>query len=183
MKSKKQKRKKITMIISIIVIMIIAIGISYAYYITQKRSGEQTIVTGVLDLNFTETSTLRLTNAIPIRDEDVENDASEINFTIENTGDVDIYTTINLEEVTMSDLLKTEDFNWALYENDVKVSTGNFSAGTSTYNIGENLFISASQTKRYTVRIWIRDTQSDQTSLTGSTFSAKVTATGYSINQ
>lgn len=178
-----KKKTKHIKIISITLLIILAIGVSLAYLLPEIKSEKQKITSGTLDLTFTETNTLNLTNAIPINDEDVESMASEISFTVKNTGTIDINTTIKLEDVIMSDVLKTTDFNWALYENDVKVLTGNFSAGTSTYNIGENLFISAGQTKRYTVRIWIRDTQSDQTSLTGATFSAKVSVIGFSINE
>lgn len=182
MKVKKNKKTNIIKIVSIFTFIIAIMGISYAFFIHQVGSKEEIVTSAVLDLKFSETSTLRLKNSVPIRDADVENDASEINFTIQNTGNVDMKTTISLDSVVMSDVLKTEDFNWALYENDTKVKTGNFSTGASTYTLSNDLLIKAGITKRYTVRIWIRDTGLDQSSLTGSTFSAKVTATGYSVN-
>ena len=180
MEEKIHKRKKIIKIVSLVISIVLVIGISYAYFITEEETGEQTTTVGNLDLTFTESTVLRLTNAIPLRDEDVENSASEIPFLITNTGTVNIYTSINLDSVTMSDALKIYDFKWALYEGDNKVTTGDFSSGASSYNLANNLLIRPSETNRYMVRIWVSSSSLDQSTLSASTFSATVSAKGYS---
>jgi len=179
MKKKNSKNKIIKIVVSI-VLSLALIGGSLAYFIAQKETEGPTITSGVLDILFADTGTLRLTNAVPINDADVEDSASEINFNIRNTGTVNMYTVINLEEIVISDLLKIPEFKWALYENDVKVSEGNFSEGESTYELANNRLIGPSKTKKYSIKIWISSTIDDQSSLFGSTFSAKVTAKGYS---
>ena len=135
-----KKEKNILMISSLVVVLALVLGISFAYFMAQDSSEEQTVTTANLDIDYADGSPIANASglsplirevALPTQDETgkvtTAGKAVTKNFTIKNTGTEKMYVHISLEDITTtklneegvaisSDDLKRYDFMWSLYE-------------------------------------------------------------------
>lgn len=178
------KKKYILQIVLVSLFAFIIVGTSLAIFLAKGSGSLNNITTNQLvDITYSEGSTLRLTNNLPIFPEEVDTKASEFSFTVTNPNSKAVYTTIDLTNITMTSVLKNYDFKWALYDGSTKVVTGSFIdaplSSSETFNLGNNLVISANASKTYKIRIWLNETGEVQ-NFQGSSFNAKVKVTAYS---
>ena len=147
--------KKLPVIIAAVTIVVFCIGIAYAYF-TARISGNDTVssatvTVGKLMIDFDTTEYISNQYGELIQDSEKESKAD--------------------------DNLKSSDFKWELVKNDTVLSSGNFSdIGTSTtLNLTPNYQrLEVNNTDKYIFRIWLSETDVDQSSLYNGTFSAKI---------
>ena len=135
-----KKEKNILMISSLVVVLALVLGISFAYFMAQDSSEEQTITTANLDIDYADGSPIAnaaglspLIREVALPTQDTTGKVTTAgkavtkNFTIKNTGTEKMYVHISLEDITTtklneegvavsSDDLKRYDFMWSLYE-------------------------------------------------------------------
>ena len=179
--------KKITYsIVAILMIVLITIGATYAYFSAEKSTDLQTVTTGTLTMGFTNGEIVRATGITPINDNEIKTKATELPFTVTNTGSQHMKLTIKLTDITIADDLKDVDFRWGLYNADTNLGVS-FGIFKDTVTGGEEILLrdvildAGSATKNYVLRIWIHDDGSLQNYMQGETFSGKVTVTGEAI--
>ena len=179
--------KKITYsIVAVLMIVLITIGATYAYFSAEKSTDLQTVTTGTLTMGFTNGNIARATGITPISDSEIKTKATELPFTVTNTGNQHMKLTIKLTDITIADDLKDVDFRWGLYnaDTDKGVSFGILKYATTG---GEEILLrdvildAGSPTKNYILRIWIHDDGAEQNYMQGETFSGKVTVTGEAV--
>ena len=95
---KKFQNKKILLILVAVVLLI---GITYAYFRVIKYTEEITGKIGGFDITYESSSEIRLENAYPIRDYEVEDEAYENKFKISNNGKKDIYVKLAISDITL----------------------------------------------------------------------------------
>ena len=179
--------KKITYaVVAILLIVLVTIGATYAYFSAQASTGVQTVTTGTLTMNFTNGQIVRATGITPIKDSEIKTKATELPFTVTNTGNKHMKLTIKLTDITIDDALKDVDFRWGLYnaDTDKGVSFGIFKyseTGKEEILLRDVILDSSSATKNYKLRIWIHDNNELQNEMQGKTFSGKVTVYGEAI--
>ena len=175
-----KKKKLISQIVLTSVFGLIIIGTSLAIFFARASGGLNNITTkDLVDVTYTEGSTLRLTSNTPIFEDEIEDKATEFNFTVRNPNSTPVYASIDLSSISMSSALKSYDFKWALYDGSTKITTGSFIDAGTTLNLYNNSVINGNSSKNYKIRIWLNETGETQ-NLQGTSFTSKVEVTAYS---
>ena len=185
MEEKKRNNKIILAVIGIIMILGIIGGVTYAYFSAQANTETQTITTAKLDIGFTNGDIIRAIDIEPIDDVDIKTKATELPFSVTNTGNKHTNITIKLTDIVIAEELKDIDFRWGLYNADTDngLAFGIFKniGNSKEMTIYKDTIIEAADpdiTKNYILRIWIHDNGALQNELQEKTFSAKVQVTG-----
>ena len=133
---KNNKRKKIIIIGIIFIFLLAAIGITYAYFSSRKSTEYQEIDVGHFSIAYLDDSetTINLTNAVPIREDEIFEKAAKIGFSVKNDGDYDAILRLDLVDINMSANLGTNYMYWALYDNSTLLNKGNFGCETELTN-------------------------------------------------
>ena len=170
----------------------LAFGVSYAYFtltVTGNDSVNETrITTGTLSINYSYGDTINNSNIMLIDDTDKLTRAESISFSITNTSaNLNGAYLVYLDDLTISNNLKSTDFKWELVKNGTATFAGDFSTAvtgtpltlTSMALTNGTLSpipqtISYGNTDNLVLRIWLSKTQADQNALLGGSFSAKV---------
>lgn len=177
---KVKKKKLIGQIVLTSIFGLIIIGTSLAIFFARASGGLNNITTkDLVDVTYTEGSTLRLTSNTPIFEDEIESKATEFNFTINNPNSTPVYASIDLTDISMSSSLKDYDFKWGLYEGDTKLTTGSFVDAGTTLNLYNNSVINGNSSKTYKIRIWLNETGETQ-NFQGTSFTSKAEVTAYS---
>ena len=151
-----KEKRIIYLIMGVCSILILLIGITTAWF--EWRSEVDTNVTfNVEGLNITYEGepTVIKGNLYPTM---YMNNTDNIihNFSLVTTSNIEIYSKISLEIITLPDELKHESFRWNLYKDSTQISSGSFQNAT----VGTNILLSSNETitttkSNYTLYIWI----------------------------
>ncbi len=179
----KTKKKYIVLAIVTVVISIVAlIGASYAL-LTMTIEGEKkvSLTAGILRVDFEEGDNINLENAAPMTDAQGQK-LTPYTFTITNTGNINAYYHVSLEEEATNTLtnsyLKMRLTNDAGYDSGVvQVS----SYGTGTFDIKSEETLEPSDTVTYTLWMWL-DYNADN-SAQGKEYKSKIVVTSYDRKQ
>ena len=179
----KTRKKYIVLVIVTIVISVIAlIGASYAL-LTMTIEGDKkiTLTAGILKVDFEEGDNINLDNAAPMTDTQGQK-TTPYTFTITNTGNINAYYHVSLEEEATNTLansyLKMRLTNNQGYDSGVvKVS----SYGTGTFNIKSEETLEPEDTVTYTLWMWL-DNDADN-SAQGKEYKSKIVVTSYDREQ
>ena len=179
----KTKKKYIVLVIVTIVISVIAlIGASYAL-LTMTIEGDKkiTLTAGILKVDFEDGNYINLDNAAPMTDAQGQK-LTPYTFTITNTGNINAYYHVSLEEEATNTLtnnyLKMRLTNDAGYDSGVvKVN----SYGTGTFDIKGEETLEPSDTVTYTLWMWL-DYNADN-SAQGKEYKSKIVVTSYDREQ
>ncbi|HIR58988.1 MAG TPA: hypothetical protein IAB38_02960 [Candidatus Onthousia excrementipullorum] len=175
----KTRKKYIVLVIVTIVISVIAlIGASYAL-LTMTIQGDKkiTLTAGILKVDFEDGNYINLDNAAPMTDAQGQK-LTPYTFTITNTGNINAYYHVSLEEEATNTLtnnyLKMRLTNDAGYDSGVvQVS----SYGTGTFDIKSEETLEPSDTVTYTLWMWL-DNDADN-SAQGKEYKSKIVVTSY----
>lgn len=184
-----EKKKKIVLtVIGILVLVVGIVGLTYAYFIARGQSEEIIVTSNSLKIGFAQGNLIRATDIEPIEDVEIKTSATELPFSVTNTGDKHLNLTIKLIDINISEEFKDIDFRWGLYnaDTDMGLSFGTFKdIGTEKeITIYKDTIIDAADpdiTNNYKLRIWIHENGADQVDLQDKTFSGKVEVTGEKI--
>ena len=179
----KTKKKYIVLVIVTIIISVIAlIGASYAL-LTMTIEGDKkiTLTAGILKVDFTDGNYINLDNVAPMTDTQGQK-TTPYTFTITNTGNINAYYHVSLEEEATNTLansyLKMRLTNNQGYDSGVvKVS----SYGTGTFNIKSEETLEPEDTVTYTLWMWL-DNDADN-SAQGKEYKSKIVVTSYDRKQ
>ena len=172
--------KKYALIFLILLAIILLIGTSYAL-LRSSEQGENTYVmsVGLLEVTFqdSETNSLSLENAVPMTDNEGKNQASELTFTIKNTGDLAAGYDVYIEETSTSPEFKTV-IRFISNKND----TGYNSPKTLSedYYIEQDGVLAVGESATYKVKLWLSET-ADNTYM-NKTFTARIVVDSYQTN-
>ena len=175
----KTKKKYIVLAIVTVVISIVALlGASYAL-LTMTIEGDKkiTLTAGILKVDFEDGNYINLENAAPMTDAQGQK-LTPYTFTITNTGNINAYYHVSLEEEATNTLtnsyLKMRLTNDAGYDSGVvQVS----SYGTGTFDIKSEETLEPSDTVTYTLWMWL-DNDADN-SAQGKEYKSKIVVTSY----
>jgi len=172
------KENKWKSIIITFLLIVLAFGISYAAFYKSSEGTVKTGSIGNLDVTYTEGETFYFINSMPLLEEEAYEFAPTFNFSIKNTGNALAYAEISLSEIVVDDVLKNdENFKWALYEGDTKLSEGNFQDATTKLSLKKNISIAKSATKSYALKVWINDNGGNQNYLLNKNMNCKISVT------
>src|SRR5574344_1063634 len=180
-----EKKKSYKYLIIIAIIIPVLFGISYAYYLAVIKGNNSSVkgtATNTFDINLVTDSGgyITATNMIPIVSDDIANLSNKGVFkVVAGNNEHKVTYSLSLTNISISTNLKVADFKWDLINKDTttSIASGNFASVSSTLTLASNLTIEANTTTNYELRIYILETDSDQTSQMNGTFSAKVTLT------
>lgn len=185
MEKTKHKFNPIKLIVLCISLLVLSFSLSYAYftvgvnYTSTAEERKQTVNTATLDIDFITSEYINNNSIQLIKAEEVETLSEKSIFNIKNIDGAtyDSKYNISLKELTISDNFKSQDFKWSLVKNNEEIATGNFSSANS----GEDILLTSSpivllsnETHNYELRIWLQETDLDQSSLYDGIFQAKV---------
>ena len=178
-----ERRKYIIISVIVITISIIAlIGTSYAL-LTMNIEGEKEIslTAGILKVDFSEGNNINLENTVPMSDNQGLK-TTPYTFTITNTGNIDAYYHISLEEDSNNALsnsyLKMRLINDKGYDSGVvKVN----SYGIGTFDVMNEQVLEQSDNTTYTLWMWL-DENADN-SAQGKIYQSKIVVTSYDRKQ
>ena len=174
------ERKKyiIISVVTIVISVIALIGASYAL-LTMTIQGDKkiTLTAGILKVDFEDGNYINLDNAAPMTDAQGQK-LTPYTFTITNTGNINAYYHVSLEEEATNTLtnnyLKMRLTNDAGYDSGVvQVS----SYGTGTFDIKSEETLEPSDTVTYTLWMWL-DNDADN-SAQGKEYKSKIVVTSY----
>ena len=151
----KLSKKQIIVIVSLLVAVLI-IGVTIAYFMSRQTGAEQTITSGNLSITYTNENAFNLTGLIPLAEEEVQDKASKIEFTITNNGNLKAYVEIGMTDITIPNEFKNQDFMYAIYDEDNNmITSGDFSGiGNNTdITMYRNIEFNPQDSKDYTAYI------------------------------
>ena len=179
MKNKKRRNKYVAITIAMILISIIAlIGASYALLtLTVEGNKKITLTAGILKVDFSEGDTINLDNTAPmINNQGLK--TTPYTFTITNTGNINAYYHVSLEEDINNTLdnsyLKMRITGSNGYDSGV-VRVSNYGKGTFEI-IGENT-LEPSDDVTYRLWMWLDENAGNETQ--GKTYQSKIVVTSY----
>lgn len=166
-----------TIIISCLLVVLV-FSISYAVFFKSGTGTAKSGSIGTLNVTYTDGETLNFVNSMPLLENEVFEYAPSFEFSVKNTGNVVAYAEISLTNIVIDPTLKTEEnFRWALYEGETKLSSGTFENVGTTLSLKKNISMAASATKTYNLKVWINDNGGDQNHLLNATMTGKISAT------
>ena len=160
-----------TLIVSLLIIAgtLILMGTTYAYFTAIAVSDEQVVKSGTLELTYHTGKDIQATNIIPTEEEN----AYVHQFTVENTGTLDVHYNISMSEIS---LLKdnvdvmSKNLSWSLYKTNENYSSeelvknGNFYLesgyieGTKELVIKTGIELSPQEKDYYVLKVWLQET-------------------------
>ena len=177
--------KKKYIIISVIVIsisIIALLGTTYAL-LTMTIEGDKkiTLTAGILKVDFTEGNNINLDNIAPMTDKQGLK-TTPYTFTITNTGNINAYYHVSLEEDSNNTLsnnyLKMRLTNDKGYDSGI-VKVNNY--GTGTFDVMNEQILEPSDNTTYTLWMWL-DEDADN-SAQGKIYQSKIVVTSYDRKQ
>ena len=180
----KTRKKYIVLVIVTIVISVIAlIGASYAL-LTMTIEGEKkvSLTAGILKVDFAEGDNINLDNVAPMTDAQGQK-TTPYTFTITNTGNINAYYHVSLEEEEATNTLTNSYLKMRL-TNDAGYDSGVVqvsSYGTGTFDIKSEETLEPSDTVTYTLWMWL-DYNADN-SAQGKEYKSKIVVTSYDRKQ
>ena len=179
----KTRKKYIVLVIVTIVVSVVALlGASYAL-LTMTLEGDKTITltAGILKVDFTDGNYINLDNAAPISDAQGQK-LTPYTFTITNTGNINAYYHVGLEEED-TNTLDNSYIRMKLTNNkgyDSGISNVNM-YGTGTFNIKSEEVLEPGDKVTYTLWMWL-DEAADN-SAQGKEYKSKIVVTSYDREQ
>ena len=177
--------KKKYIIISVIVIsisIIALLGTTYAL-LTMTIEGDKkiTLTAGILKVDFTEGDNINLDNIAPMTDKQGLK-TTPYTFTITNTGNINAYYHVSLEEDSNNTLsnsyLKMRLTNDKGYDSGVvKVN----SYGTGTFDVMNEQVLEPSDNTTYTLWMWLDNNAGNE--VQGTLYQSKIVVTSYDRKQ
>ena len=171
-----KEKRIIYLIMGVSSILILLIGITTAWF-EWKSEIDTNVTFNVSGLNITYEGepTVIKGNLYPTM---YMNNTDNIihNFSLVTTSNIEIYSKISLEIITLPDELKHESFRWNLYKDSTQISSGSFQNAT----VGTNILLSSNETitttkSNYTLYIWIDGEHYDNPlTMSGKTFEFKL---------
>ena len=175
----KTKKKYIIISVSIVLVSIIAlIGTTYALLtMTIEGDKEITLTAGILKVDFTEGDNINLDNTAPMTDAKGQK-TTPYTFTITNTGNINAYYHVSLEEdinnTLTNNYLKMRLTNDQGYDSGV-VSVSSY--GTGEFDIKSEETLEPSDKVTYQLWMWL-DNNADN-SAQGKIYQSKIVVTSY----
>lgn len=178
--------KKIIIILSITITLLMSImmGVSYGWYAYSNAESELTGSTlkEKPTIIFAQTEYIYSNQTTPIYDEDRYTYGNKNSFTItigENLKEYETGIEISLQNIAMSQELKTANYKYELLVDGVKIADGDFSSiGESTTLTLQPMTLmipkSYPQTYTYELYTWLSEDETNQNELMNKVFSAKV---------
>ena len=171
-----KEKRIIYLIMGVSSILILLIGITTAWF-EWKSEIDTNVTFNVSGLNITYEGepTVIKGNLYPTM---YMNNTDNIihNFSLVTTSNIEIYSKISLEIITLPDELKHESFRWNLYKDSTQISSGSFQNAT----VGTDLLLTPYETitttkSNYTLYIWIDGEHYDNPlTMGGKTFEFKL---------
>ncbi len=162
---KKENKKQIAKItVFLTSIFIIFLSVTYAFInVTINGTRRQVITVGNLDIDLEEDDNFTIDNTLPVYDE-VGMLSKSFNFRLINNSDEKASYVLSLEDITTGEKLSYTDVKLGL--------TKNGETSISTLSDLENLLIDTgliggNETIEYNLRLWIKDTVTDNETIQG----------------
>ena len=160
--TKMAKRQLTVTLCSIFGVTLLTIGSAFSMFTTQAVGEEQVIKVGTLNIDFGEDAdgTLSLTGNYPM-DDVTGNGTAPYTFTIKNTGSLETYYTVKLEDDT--EMIEQENCTGSLIDkNQVKYSIDAGAPGIlgeieTNSNIIDQGMLANGASKTYNLRLWIKE--------------------------
>ena len=179
---KTRKKYVILVIVTIVISVIALIGASYAL-LTMTLEGDKkiTLTAGILKVDFTDGNYINLDNVAPMTDAQGQK-TTPYTFTITNTGNINAYYHVSLEE-DVNNTLNNSYLKMRLTSDNgydsgvVKVS----SYGTGNFEIKGEETLEPSDKVTYTLWMWLDETADN--SAQGKEYKSKIVVTSYDRKQ
>ena len=181
---KKNKRNNtIKIVLFILTLIILGFGMTYAYFTATVRGNEEASLAefsaGGIVIDFDTSAYINSENIELISDEDKETSSEQNKFTVslKTSTSKSVTYLLSLNNITITDNLKSADFKWELLRNGSIINSGDFSEiGTATTMklTSTAVTMTYNQQDSYIFRIWLSNTDQDQSNLYNGEFSAKI---------
>ena len=167
-------------IIHILSIIVLLLCSTLAYFIAIDESKNISITTELSKLVYSDNNdTITVGNLIPIKDEEMEEKASKVSFSMENTGTSTLYSDISITNIRIDEELVNLDFKWALYNDNGEITHSNFrNIHNNKILLTKNIKIKPNQKFNYILYMWISENGDDQNYTISRKMNYKITITG-----
>ena len=176
-----KRNVKILIILAIIALVAFALGATYAYFTAGVKGNDKAssvnVTTGRLILDFQTSDYISNQKGELLKSSEVSEKADKTVFTVKHAENSTAPATYSLElqDLNVSENLQTADFKWQLEKGSSIVASGTFAnvtGDTMQLITGQTLNVGSEDT--YTLRVWLEETEEDQSALFSGTFSGKV---------
>ena len=171
----------------ILSLVIISVVVSYAYFtVSVNNDGEvyQTVITsGSLKMGFENSQYFDVDNMVILESSEIAQKSEKSYFDVRNTGTVNASYDLYFN-TTLTNNLISPDFKWELLVDGVSISNGTFasitknttgSTTTASFKITtDQLTLNPKEKNSCEFRVWLQETNQNQTSLTEGTMSGNV---------
>lgn len=172
-------------IVLILTLIVMIIGATFAYFKlvgSQKEEGT-VLYTGSLKINYINGTEIDNPELLPIDsvNYNTHNNVYRNNFAIESTGTLDQTISVDLE-VTRNDFSENA-LRYTLYSSQGKeLSSGNVPK-SGTINLANNVYLSSGAKANYTLIIWWKNGEGDQSMEISSIITGKINAEAKQIRR
>lgn len=177
-----EKKGIINAILVVFLVIIVGIGIASSYaYFTNEVTGQESetnfrVQATNFNVNFLTSKYINMSGALPIDSSEISSKAEHTDFTVSVSNNSSVKYDIYLSNISISNNLKVADLKWQLLSNDIIINSGNFAniGETTDLQLNQNNIVLESGSNSYVFRIWIENTENDQSALLNGTFSGKI---------
>lgn len=177
MESSQSKKKMFYMIVLILTLIVAIIGATLAYFslvASQKKEGT-VLYTGTLEINYIDGVYIRNPKLYPLKSVSYEtyNDVYRNTFGVKSTGTLDQNIKIDLN-VSKNEFTE-KALKYVVYsEKGYELSTG-YVPKDGKVNLADNMYLASNDTARYTLIIWLDNTNYNQNFEMSKTITGSIT--------
>ena len=174
--SSTKKKNLFYMIVLILTLLTMIIGATLAYYkfIASQKEGGTVLYTGTLSIEYIDGTYINNPYLYPLKN--VNYDTFDYvyrnNFAITSTGTLD--QTIWLDLYITDNKFAENALKYAIYNNEGVEMQRGYVPNSGKVNIASNLYLGSKNTAKYTLIIWLDDTDYNQNFETESTITGRI---------
>lgn len=177
MESSKEKKNLFYIIVLLLTLIVMIIGTTIAYFslISSQKEEGTTLYTGTLAISYIDGTYINNPELMPIKNVNYNTyeNVYRNNFSVASYGTLDQTLAIDLE-ITNNEFLPNA-IKYAIFnEKGTELSRG-YVPNNGTINLASNMFLASEETIKYTLIIWLDNTNYNQNLEMGKTITGQIT--------
>lgn len=176
MESSEEKKKIFYMIVLVLTLITMIIGATLAYFSllsSQKEEGT-VLYTGKLEINYIDGIYIKNPELIPLKEPgyDTYKGVYRNSFSVASSGTLDQVITLELE-VTKNEF-RNYALKYAIYNLNGQKIAGGYVPKEGKVNLASDMYLSPTGTSKYTLLLWLDNTDYNQNTEMGNTVVGKI---------
>jgi len=184
MEEKNNSKPKYFLYILLITVMVVSVvGLTFAFFapgVTRPNGDKNAnVVTGKLNIEFSTSEYISNSKMMLVKDSESASKSEKTVFSVKHATGSNVKAKYDLyiSSIAITNNFKSADFKWELIKDNTTIASGNFASIGSATEIkltSTAVDLNLADTHNYELRMWLSETDVDQSSLYSGSFNGKV---------